>query len=67
MKKPTNSKPELQLSGLDGNAFAVLARAREVARKAGWPSSQISDFTISAMHGDYDNLLAVCNELFNVK
>lgn len=61
------SKPRLPLSGMDGNAFYILGTARKVARKAGWTDAQIEEFTQKAKSGDYDNLLQVCEEFFDVR
>jgi hypothetical protein len=61
-----DEKPELRLVGQDGNAFMVLGLAQRAARKAGWPKEQIDAFLKEAMKGDYDNLLRVCMEHFDV-
>lgn len=60
------SKPELELSGSDGNAFAVIGKAIGTARKAGWSPEQIEKFRIEAMKGDYDHLLQTCMKFFDV-
>jgi hypothetical protein len=59
-------KPELQLSGEDGNAFMIIARARSVARKAGWSEEEINQFIEEAKGGDYLHLLDVCEKYFEV-
>jgi len=61
------TKPVLKLVGNDGNAFAILGNAIRVARKAGWTPDQIKEFQSKAMNGDYNNLLCVCMEYFEVK
>ena len=61
------SKPKLQLVGQDGNAFFILARARQAAKKAGWPKEKIEEFTQKAQSGDYNNLLATCMDYFDVR
>ena len=60
------SKPELELIGADGNAFAIIGKAISVARKAGWSQQEIEKFRIEAMKGDYDHLLQTCMDYFNV-
>lgn len=61
------TKPVLKLVGNDGNAFAILGNATMVARKAGWTPDRIKEFQSKAMSGDYNNLLCVCVEYFEVK
>lgn len=60
-------KPKLKLVGEDGNAFAVLGAAQRAARNAGWTKEQIDAYRTEAMSGDYDNLLAVTQEYFDVR
>jgi hypothetical protein len=48
---------EVQLSGEDGNAFAILGRCGKAARRAGWPKAQIDAFMDEATSDDYDHLL----------
>ena len=60
------NKPKLKLVGENGNAFAILGKAFKVARQAGWTKEQIEEFKSKATSGDYNNLLAVCMEYFDV-
>ncbi len=60
------TKPELNLSEMDGNAFFILGRARRVAKRAGWTEDKISTFTADAESGDYDHLLQTCMKYFDV-
>ncbi len=57
---------KLKLAGLDGNAFAILARAHEALKKAK-QEDKIKEFDAKAKSGDYDNLLRVCFEYFDVE
>lgn len=59
----TTDKPELQLTGLDGNAFSILGNAKKVAEKNGLDWEEIKK---EAMAGDYDNLLQVMMRHFEV-
>jgi hypothetical protein len=59
-------KPYLKLVGQDGNAFNVLGLALRAARAAGWTKEQQELYADLAMSGDYDNLLAVTQEFFDV-
>lgn len=56
-------KPELKLSGVDGNAFMLLAVARPVAIKNGLDWNAIRT---EATSGDYDHLLQTLSEHFEV-
>ncbi len=60
------TKPVLELVGQDGNAFNVLGLARQAARNAGWSKEKIDAFLNEAMSGDYNHLLAICMDNFEV-
>lgn len=49
---------DLELVGVDGNAFAIMGVFRRQARKEGWSSQEIETVIEEAMSGDYDHLLA---------
>ena len=57
---------EVQLSGNDGNAFAIMASIRSALKSAGANEAEISLYTQESMSGDYDNLLRVANEWVEV-
>lgn len=59
-------RPELKLVGSDGNAFAILGKARKVARRLGWSKEKIDEFMTEAMAGNYDHLLRTCMKYFDV-
>jgi hypothetical protein len=61
-----SDKPKLKILGTDGNAFALLGKAKRAALKAGWNSQRIDDLFEEAMNGDYDHLLATLMENFDV-
>ena len=50
------------LSGPDGNAYAIMARAERALRKAGVPQSEIDAYLADAMSDDYAHLLRVTQE-----
>ena len=56
-------KPELKIIGNDGNAFAILGKARKVAKANDMDWGKIQK---EAMNGDYDHLLRVMMEYFEV-
>lgn len=60
-------RPKVKLVGSDGNAFAVLGKCIQAARKAKWTQDQITGFRDEATSGDYDHLLGVCMKYFDVK
>ncbi len=51
---------EVQLSGEDGNAFAILGRVRQALREAGASQAEVEEFLAEATAGDYQALLAAC-------
>lgn len=57
------SKPVLKLSGLSGNAFAILAEAQKVAKENGLDWDKIN---AEATRGSYDNLLHTICDYFEV-
>jgi hypothetical protein len=65
----TPKYPEITvaLSGHDGNAFTVLGRCREAARRAGLSTIEITQFTDEAMAGDYDHLLQTAMRWFDIQ
>ncbi|MCK5344476.1 MAG: hypothetical protein KAR20_13775 [Candidatus Heimdallarchaeota archaeon] len=65
MKAP-DEKPDVKLSGTDGNAFAILGKVSAALRRAGADKKYIDLYHEKAMSGDYDNLLVVTTEYVNV-
>ena len=57
---------EVQLTGEDGNAFAVMGRVTSAMRKAKIDRGAIQAFQTEAMSGDYDNLLRVAMDTVSV-
>jgi hypothetical protein len=48
---------EVELSGQDGNAFAILGRVQQALKRAGATPEQVKEFLDDAMSSDYDHLL----------
>ena len=63
----TDDRPKLVLVGEDGNAFNLLGLARRAAHQAAWPKERWEAVRDKAMAGDYDHLLAVLQEEFDVR
>jgi hypothetical protein len=59
-EKP-NRKPEIDLSGEDGNAFALIGKAKAFARQLGLDGEMIAK---EMMLGDYEDLLATFERYF---
>lgn len=51
---------EVQLSGEDGNAFAIIGRVSKALRHNNVSSEEIGTFQQEVMSGDYDNVLQTC-------
>jgi hypothetical protein len=60
------TKPSVQLSGTDGNAFAIMGEVSRALRKSGCRHDVIEKFREEAMASDYDNLLRVCMKWVDV-
>jgi hypothetical protein len=56
----------VQLTGQDGNAFAILGRCTAAAKKHGVGSEERNQFLKEATSGDYNHLLATAMKWFNV-
>ena len=46
-------KPEVQLSGQDGNVFSIIGRVSKALKRAGHPE-KAKEWSDRAMSGDYD-------------
>lgn len=57
---------DVQLSGLDSNAFALLGAVAEALRVAGVDRQEGAEFMKEATAGTYDELLATCMSWVNV-
>lgn len=60
--------PEIfvQLTGNDGNAFAIMGAVQSALRKAGITKDEISEYMEQSMSGDYNNLLRTAMEWVEV-
>jgi len=57
----------VQLTGEDGNAFAIMGSVSKALRHAGVPKEERDQFFAEAMSGDYNDLLATCMKWVNVQ
>lgn len=51
---------EVQLVGLDGNAFSIMGRVTKALADAGVEKAERTKFQEECMAGDYDHLLQTC-------
>jgi uncharacterized alpha/beta hydrolase family protein len=51
--------PVVELTGYDGNAFAVMGAVRDAMKAADWTSEEIMEVMDDMMSGDYNHLLRV--------
>ena len=56
----------VQLSGNDGNAYAIMGAVQSALRDAGAPAQDLKKYQEESMSGDYDNLLRVAMKWVNV-
>lgn len=50
-----------------GNAFAILGACRKAAHRAGWSPERIAAVIDEATAGDYDHLLCVITDHFDLE
>ena len=58
---------EVQLSGEDGNAFAIMGAVSKAMRRAGRSQAEIDEYMTESTSGDYDNLLRVAMQTVTVR
>ena len=66
MTSPQYPHVSVQLTGMDGNAWGILARVSRALRDAGVPTPKVEEYNEEAMAGDYNNLLRVTMEWVEV-
>ena len=57
---------EVQLTGNDGNAFAIMGAVKKALKKAGASNDEIDEYMSESMSGDYDHLLRVAMDTVSV-
>lgn len=58
---------KVQLTGNDGNAFAIMGAVKNALRKEGVSREEQDEFMEEAMSGDYNNLLCTCMKWVDVR
>jgi hypothetical protein len=57
----------VQLSGRDGNAFAIMGAVQKALKQAGATKAELDQYFSESTSGDYDNLLRVAMEWVEVR
>lgn len=57
MKKVIDKTVNLDLVGVNGNAFAIMGAFQQQARREGWSQEEIQAVLDEAKTGDYNHLL----------
>ena len=63
--EPKYPQVKVKLVGEDGNAFSIMGRVAQAARRAGLSKEEIAAYRVEAMSGNYDNLLHVTMKWFD--
>ncbi len=66
MSNPKYPNCKVQLSGEDGNAFALVGAVSKALRNYGIPRAEVDKFASEALSGDYDHVLQTCMEYVEV-
>jgi len=57
----------VQLTGQDGNAFAIMAKVSKALRSNDVAESEVEQYLAESMEGDYDSLLRTAMSWVNVE
>ena len=57
----------VQLTGNDGNAFAIMGAVNKALKKAGATEEELKAYYAESTSGDYDNLLRTAMRWVNVE
>lgn len=63
----THVKLTVDLSGPDGNAFAILGKVNGILRQFGYDGEAIGEVMKEAMSSDYDHLLETVGRAVDLK
>ena len=65
IRKTTTPSNIIYLDGPDGNAFALMASARYLAREVGYSHDEIDTMITKMKSGDYNKLVKTFDEYFD--
>ena len=63
-EKSFSTKPIIDLTGPDGNAFALMGYAQKFGKQIGFDKAKIDKIIADMMSGDYENLIQVFDNNF---
>ena len=63
---PKYPEIEVQLTGKDGNAFAIMGNVNRALRRGGVSKEERDEYMEQSMSGDYDNVLQTAMAWVNV-
>lgn len=66
MENPKYPEIKVQLVGLDGNAWSIMARVASALKDNGVSETEIEQYLTESKSGDYDHLLRTAVEWVNV-
>ena len=65
--KPKYPTVVVQLTGEDGNAFAIMGAVARALREAGVPKAEVAKYMRESMRSDYDHLLVTALKWVDVR
>ena len=63
----STKRPVVKLIGADSNAFNILGLCQRAAKQAGWSTEKWAQVRNEMTAGDYDHLLGIAMEHFDVR
>jgi len=63
-KKERSGPIEIDLTGPDGNAFVLLAKAKGFAKQLNYTNEEIQELLLEMKGGDYEYLLQIFDDHF---
>ena len=64
---PKHPNVKVQLTGRDGNAFAIIGTVTQALKRAGVPTKEVKEYQSESMSGDYNNVLATAMRWVDVR
>lgn len=66
MNNPKYPEIQVQLVGLDGNAWSIMARVSSALEDSGISEEEVEQYLTESKSGDYDHLLRTATEWVSV-
>jgi hypothetical protein len=66
MNNPKYPEIQVQLVGLDGNAYSIMGRVSAALKEAGVAKEEIDKYYAESTSGDYDHLIRTATEWVSV-